>query len=218
MNSDRFYGNTPHSPPSSLSSILQLIFSEDETSSTIGDLADKLDHHGMAVILILFSIPAALPIPAAGYSTVLSIPLLFIGLRLLVGKNTVWLPEAIRKREFRAKNFIKVSTKIIKIAKVVERFSKPRFVSLVNSVLARSFIGLLCCGLAAAMALPIPGTNTLPAGGIFLMGCGLLESDGFLTLGGILYSLVALALTGVIIFFGIEIIEMGIKQFKDVWL
>ena len=32
----------------------------------------------MAVILILFALPSALPVPAAGYSTVLSIPLFII--------------------------------------------------------------------------------------------------------------------------------------------
>ena len=54
------------------------------------------------------------------------------------------------------------------------------------------------------MALPIPGTNTAPAFGIFLIGFALLEEDGLLLILGILASLVALAISLTIIFFGYQ--------------
>ena len=58
-----------------LSNLIQHVFDPGRDPITCGELIDELDRHGMAVILILFSIPAALPVPAAGYSTLLSIPL-----------------------------------------------------------------------------------------------------------------------------------------------
>ena len=109
-----------------LSSILENVFRSDSEVKTLGALVDTLDHHGMAVILILFSIPAALPIPAAGYSTVLSVPLLLMGGRLLLGYNSMWLPEKFRARPFRTDSLSRFAKTMISIAQTIERFSKPR--------------------------------------------------------------------------------------------
>ena len=76
-----------------LSEILDRIFLKDREESTIGHLVEELDHHGLAMILILFSVVSALPIPAAGYSTLLSIPLMCIAVHLLIGREQLWLPE-----------------------------------------------------------------------------------------------------------------------------
>ena len=66
----------------SLSTIIEQVFDPSRGPSTYGQLIDEIDQHGMAVVLILFALPSALPLPAAGYSTVLSIPLFIIGFSL----------------------------------------------------------------------------------------------------------------------------------------
>ena len=186
-----------------LSDIIERVFDPDRAPLTCGQLAEELDRHGMAVILILFSVPAALPVPAAGYSTLLSIPLLAIGLRLLAGHDTVWLPARIRQRPFDTTRFNRrVVNAMLRLVQVVERFSSPRLVGLVRSTAARVVIGLVICALACAMLLPIPGTNTAPAFGIFLIGFSLLEDDGVLLLAGILCSLAAIFIALLIVFFG----------------
>ncbi len=199
--------------PKKLSVVLSEIFDPAQAPSKYGELVDGLDHHGMAMVLILFSIPAALPIPAAGYSTVLSIPLMAIGLRLILGKDTVWLPEKLRASAFEPAKFRKLLGPMIKLVSCIERFSKPRLVRFSQSKSLTIALGFLICLLAASMALPIPGTNTLPAGGIFLIGFGLLEKDGLLILGGILYSIIAAALTVFIIKFGYEVVKAVILGF-----
>ena len=68
-----------------------------------------------------------------------------------------------------------------------------------RSPLTRTGIGLLIAFLAASMALPIPFTNTLPAGGIFLIGFSLLEEDGIILLGGLAYSVLVLAVSTAVI-------------------
>ena len=65
-------------------------------------------------------------------------------------------------------------------------------------------VAIVILALAASMALPIPGTNTAPAFGVFLIGFALLEEDGLLLVAGILASLVALAISLTIIFFGYQ--------------
>ena len=186
-----------------LSNLIQHVFDPGRDPITCGELVDELDRHGMAVILILFSIPAALPIPAAGYSTLLSVPLLIIGLRLLAGYDNLWLPVRLRQRPFNTARFNRrLVDAMLRLVQAVERFSSPRLTGLVRTPVMRVLIGLVICALACSMLLPIPGTNTAPAFGIFLIGFSLLEDDGVLLLAGILCSLLALFISLLIIFFG----------------
>ncbi len=191
-----------------LSDIIEHVFDPTQGPSTYGKLIDEIDQHGMAVILILFALPSALPIPAAGYSTVLSIPLFLIGIRLLCGYNTLWLPARMRHRTFHPEQFSrKLINAMLSLIHAVEHFSKPRLVPFVRSQGVRVALGLLIIALACSMLLPIPGTNTAPAFGIFLLGFALLEDDGFLLLVGILASLLALVISISIIFFGIKLLK-----------
>ncbi len=186
-----------------LSSIIEHVFDPDRDPITCGELVEELDRHGMAVILTLFSVPAALPLPAAGYSTLLSVPLLIIGLRLLAGYDNLWLPARLRRRPFNTARFNRrVVDAMLRLVQVVERFSSPRLIGLVRAPAMRVVIGLIICALAGSMLLPIPGTNTAPAFGIFLIGFSLLEDDGVLLLAGILGSLLALFISLLIVFFG----------------
>ncbi|BBD57245.1 hypothetical protein NIES2109_00100 [Nostoc sp. HK-01] len=50
-------------------------------------------------------------------------------------------------------------------------------------------IGIAIALMSISMMIPIPGTNTLPAMGIFVTGFGLLEDDGAISLGGLVLSL-----------------------------
>lgn len=49
--------------------------------------------------------------------------------------------------------------------------------------------------MSISMMIPVPGTNTLPAMGIFVTGFGLLEDDGAISLGGLVLSLMGAILT-----------------------
>lgn len=196
-----------------LSQILQEVFNPERGASNFGQVVDSLDQHGMAIVLILFAIPSALPVPAAGYSTVLSIPLFLIGLRLLMAKDTVWLPSRLRQKSFEPKSFQKLLPPMNKLVCRLETISRPRCVRIAESKILLMSLGLLICLLACSMALPIPGTNTAPAFGIFLIGFGLLEKDGFFVFAGILASIVALLISTFIILFGYEVVKRALLSF-----
>ncbi len=191
-----------------LSAIIEDVFDDTKAPSTYGAVIDEIDQHGMAVILILFALPSALPVPAAGYSTVLSIPLFIIGFRLVCGYNTLWMPAGLRGKTFRPEQFSrKLVNGMLRLIQFVERFTKPRLVSLARSQGTRVVLGILIIALACSMLLPIPGTNTAPAFGIFLIGFALLEDDGVLLLIGIAASLLAMALSLAIIVFGYTLVK-----------
>lgn len=191
-----------------LSAIIEDVFDDTKGPSTYGAVIDEIDQHGMAVILILFALPSALPVPAAGYSTLLSIPLFIIGFRLLCGYNTLWMPAKWRSKTFHPEQFSrKLVNGMLRLIQFVERFTKPRLVSLARSQATRVVLGILIIALACSMLLPIPGTNTAPAFGIFLIGFALLEDEGVMLLIGIAASLLAMAFSLAIIIFGYAIVK-----------
>lgn len=51
-----------------------------------------------------------------------------------------------------------------------------------------------------SMTIPIPGTNTIPAMGVFLIGFGLIETDGVICLVGAIVALLGGTLTLSILF------------------
>ena len=197
------------SKPEKLSNILLSLFSStEEEEISVQKIVSNLDHHGIAMILILFSIPAAVPLPAAGYSTILAIPLYVMAFRLIAGFRTVWLPTFVSKKTIKTSTLKAAVEKIIGVVKFLEKFSKPRLSRFVGSTTVYRLIGIIIFLLASSMLLPIPGTNTAPAFGIFLLGFGLLEEDGLVILIGSLASLVALAISGAIIY---GVLYLGIE-------
>lgn len=195
-----------------LSSIIGRVFNPHRGVTTLGAMMEELDHHGMALVLIIFSFPSALPLPAPGYSTVLSIPLMLMGIALLKGQQAVRLPVSISRKQFDLKSFSKLTRLMERIALFLEKFSRPRFAALVRSRLSRTGIGVLICLLAFSMFIPLPGTNTLPAGGIFLIGFSFLEDDALFLFIGIIWSVLALIFSCLVIFLGYEGAKLLVKS------
>lgn len=194
-----------------LSTLIGRIFNPTRGETTIGQLMKELDHHGIALVLIVFSFPSALPVPAPGYSTILSIPLLFIGVGLLMGKKAIAFPDFVSRKSFDPGKLSKLVGLMERIATFLERFSKPRLAAVVQSRSSRIAIGVVVCLLGLSMAIPIPGTNTLPAGGIFLIGFSFLEDDVFFLLVGVLWSILALCFTTLVLVLGYEGAKMLVK-------
>jgi hypothetical protein len=68
------------------------------------------------------------------------------------------------------------------------------------------------------MMSPLPGTNTLPAVGIFVTGFGLLDDDGFISLSGITICVLALVLSiaihGAFFLGGMTLVDQMLEQIK----
>ncbi len=73
--------------------------------------------------------------------------------------------------------------------------SRPRLSYICNSLPGRVTIGIAIALMGISMMIPIPGTNTLPAMGIFVTDFGLMEDDGAISLGGLVLCLLGGILT-----------------------
>ncbi len=170
-----------------LSYELEAFFFSEERAETVA-LADVLALSGeraFGFFFVLLSLPSALPIPAPGYSVPFGIVILLLSAQLLCGKIIPWLPDSILNRPFQLDKIQGILKTGLPWLRRIEAISRPRLTYVCISLTGRLLIGGLVSLMAISMMIPIPGTNTLPAIGVFVSGFGLLEDDGLISLVGL---------------------------------
>ncbi|ACZ49360.1 putative exopolysaccharide synthesis protein, ExoD [Anaplasma centrale str. Israel] len=182
---------------------------------TLYELKMTLRDRGFGVLILLFALPLSIPLPVPpGYTTVLSIPLLLFSAQMLMGLSTPWLPAFLEKRSFKREFLATVIEKTSPILKGMERWSRPRL-SIVFSGVGEKAIALICLLCALSIAIPLPLTNFIPAGGMSAMALGMLNRDGVLVMLGVLVGFVGLLITAVVLTAGPKlVVEMFSFLFK----
>jgi hypothetical protein len=151
-----------------------------EGEKTVGGLIDVFQEKSFALIFILLLGVPALPLPTGGATHVFEIIAILVALQLVVGRDKIWLPKRWCKVELGTgggrMRFINGLTKAIRW---IERFSRPRARFLFDHRASNSVFGLLVIAgaLAAFLAPPFTGLDTLPALGVVLLSLGVLLVD-----------------------------------------
>ncbi len=181
-----------------LSKELNRFFFEEKRGDTV-TLENVLDLAGERIfgfLFVILSLPSALPLPAPVISIPFGIIMIFLAAQLIIGREEPWLPEKFAKRPIKletAQKFIKPG---IPFLQKIEAVSRPRLPFICTTIPGKIIIGLAIALMSTFMMIPIPGTNTLPAIGIFVTGFGLLEDDGAISLGGLTICAIAAILIG----------------------
>ena len=201
-----------------LSDNIESIFAETEDGVpvTIQTIMDRVSVRSFGILLVVFALPSAVPVPAPGYSIPGGIALLLLGIQIIRRREYPWLPERVLRKEVRIGKRPRLLRWMILFLRIFEFFIRPRLAFVFNNAVTYRVMGLAVtlCGLS--LCIPIILTNTAPAFGVFLIGLGMLEEDGFLSSVGVLAGITGLLLTltvlGAIVFFGMEGAEM-VKEF-----
>ena len=190
--------------------------SDNANGPSIGEITDAVGEKGFGLLLVVLSLPSALPVPAPGYSTPFGIVIALIALQMLLAREQVWLPERLQKVRIKpslAKKMIGAATKFLRF---IERFIRPRQ-QWIGSRKGQAALAIVIAIMACLMMLPIPLTNTAPAMVIFLIGVGLSEEDGLLALGAFAIGCAAVVLYAFIIYLAITQGPEAIEGIKD-WI
>lgn len=177
-------------------------FQEEQERSSDVKLIDILalaEERIFGFLLIILSLPSALPVPAPGYSIPFGILMLVLAIQLILGSKIPWLPKRMMQGSMKLTTVQKFLKTGLPWLRRLEALTKPRMSYICTSLLGRIIIGVAIALMAISMMIPIPGTNTLPAIGIFVTAFGLQEDDGFISLGGLVICLMALVLSSSII-------------------
>ena len=139
------------------------------------------------IFLVLMALPA-LPLPTGGVTHITEIITMLLCLELIVGRRTVWLPKRWLKLNAGKHLSGRGGERLINIIRWFERLSRQRMAGLVSHRLVLSFIGLLILVLtvAAFVAPPFSGLDTLPALGVMVISLGLILEDVVLVIVGVI--------------------------------
>ncbi|CAA6678515.1 MULTISPECIES: exopolysaccharide biosynthesis protein [unclassified Lentimonas] len=184
----------------SLADTLENIHIEaDNGGPSIGELADAVGDKGFGVLLMLLALPSALPIPAPGYSIPFGIAMAIIAAQIFIGRQTIWLPKRIMAFRVHPKLASKMLRSGAGFLRRVETLIKPRL-RWMHSKAGHSALAVIIFIMAVFMMIPIPGTNTMPAMSIFIIGVSMSEEDGFIAIGAIACAILAATISGVVLY------------------
>lgn len=171
----------------------QDIADQAEDRVSIGDLTSRLGDRAFGGLLIILAIPNLAPLPP-GSSSILAAPLIFAALQFAIGRESVWLPKAVRERSISREtlaHFVSFSAPLLKRA---ERLIRPRYSIFIND----RVIGAICLLLAVILFLPIPLGNLPPALALCAFGLSLLHRDGLAALIGVIITIISLIVVALV--------------------
>lgn len=180
-----------------LSSELQRTFIDNEhlPHVTLQELLTLAEERVFGVLFVLLALPSALPVPAPGYSIPFGIMIFLLAVQLITGSKQPWFPQKFATHPIALSTVQGILKKALPWLKRIEAITRPRFLPICTSIPGRIVVGCILALMGISMMIPIPGTNTVPAIGIFVTGFGLLEDDGAISLGGLVISLFGAAIT-----------------------
>jgi hypothetical protein len=163
---------------------------------TLGALIEFFGNKSFALLFVLLLGVPALPLPTGGATHVFEIIAMLTALQLIIGREEIWLPGRWRRIELTGGRRERFIASLMRLIRRLERFSHPRLRFLFGYRLSNAVFGLLvvCGSLAAFVAPPFSGLDTLPALGVVILSLAVLQEDALL----ILLSLV-LGVAGVVL-------------------
>ena len=154
---------------------------------TLGGLMHTFGDKSFAILLVvLLGIPA-LPIPTGGATHVFEIIALIITVQLIAGRHEVWLPQRWRRIELTGTRQQRFIAELMRLIRWLERRSRPRLRFLFHRRFSEIAFGALALTgtVAAFLAPPLSGLDTLPALGVVLLSLSVLLEDVLIALVGI---------------------------------
>ena len=162
---------------------------EGDGDKTLGGLIDAFGKRSFAIVFVML-----------------------LALELIVGLQAVWLPQRWRRLELAGARQEKFIATLLRRIRSLERFSRPRGRWLFGHRLSGSVFGLAVLGLALAafLAPPFSGLDTLPSIGVVVLALGYLLADVVLAAAGLLIGVLGVAS---VIFLG----SIAVKAFKSIF-
>ena len=167
-----------------------------DREKTLGSLVQAFGDKSFAILFVFLLGVPALPVPTGGATHVLIVIAILIALELIAGRHEVWLPDRWKRLSLAGDKWQRFLTSLTKFVRRLERFSRPRLTFLLRHRLADIVFGLLVIGgsIAAFVAPPFTGLDTLPALGVVLLALAMLFEDALVALAGLVVLVVGVVL------------------------
>jgi hypothetical protein len=152
---------------------------EGEGDKTLGSLVEAFEEKSFAVLFVVLLGVPALPLPTGGATHVFEIVAVVLAVQLIAGRTEIWLPQRWRALQLAGEGHQRFVAGLMRLIRRLERLSRPRLTFLFDHRLSNAVFGLLVVAgcLAAFLAPPFTGLDTLPALGVVLLSLGVLLED-----------------------------------------
>lgn len=149
-----------------------------------------------AIIFLLLMTPSALPVPTGGVTHVLQVIVALLSLEMIVGRRVLWLPKKWLHVSVAKIARGRAATKLIAVIEWFERWSRRRGSWLLARRPMRSLLGLiiLIFTVAAFVAPPFTGLDTLPSLGVVIVSLAIILEDIIVLAFGLIAGAVGIGL------------------------
>ena len=167
-----------------------------DSGRTLGDLVDLFGTKGFATLFVILLAVPALPLPTGGATHLFEAVAILLALQLVANRDRVWLPRRWRDVSVAGQSQQRFVRSLMRLVRRLERSSRPRLRFLFGHRASNVVFGLLVIGgsLAAFLAPPFAGLDTLPARGVVLLSLGVLLEDIAVAVFGIAVGAVGVVL------------------------
>jgi hypothetical protein len=163
------------------------VFSVERILAAIGANPNHLE-----TSLVMFSLPAIVPVPAP--RGMVTLPTTAIASQLISGgQKPIQLPRFVRRKAVSRRALAVAIHAALPVLEAAEKIMRPRW-SWVSESAVRRAVGLFVFLLAIGVAFPLFGFSSLHATSIFVMALGMAEKDGLAVLVGMAVGVLSFAL------------------------
>jgi hypothetical protein len=179
-----------------LSDELEQWLNDEASEKTLGGLVDTFGEKSFAILFVLLLGVPALPVPTGGATHVFEVIAVLVALQLVIGRRTVWLPKRWQGLKLGGERQQRFLNSLMRFIRRLERFSRPRLAFVFHRRPSDVIFGLLVIAgsVAAFVAPPFSGLDTLPALGVVLVSLGMLLEDALIAAAGVILGIVGVAL------------------------
>ncbi len=203
----------PSQPVPTSELLIRVVARHPDPKMSVGELIDGMGGRAFSIILLLLTLPLAVPGPP-GLPTAFSIPLLLVTAQLWLGRPAPWLPNFIRKRRFGRDGLLTILTKIRPKLARLESVCRPRLLRMTDRHGER-WVGVFyfLCAIVLCNPIPIPFSHIPLAVAMTAFALGFVERDGFLIIGASIGALVGVAInlsmTGGALVLGLKLLHLA---------
>ncbi|MGV2186633.1 exopolysaccharide biosynthesis protein [Rhizobium rhizogenes] len=181
----------------------------------MGDLLARMGDQGIAVVLLVFAIPAIVPTPGIPAGLLFGTALSLLSVQIMAGSQRLSLPKRLSRVSVPRSVVEQTAKRGAPILVRLESFTKPRGTLLVRSG-TRPVLGFVVFVVGLLIALPIPFGNIMPGLSILMIALGMAQRDAVAIGAGILVTILAILVSAATLMGGWWLVAewMGIDQGK----
>lgn len=155
---------------------------KEDRKVTIGQIVEVLGGRSYGPFLLFPALLEMSPIGGIpGLPTALAAIIIVFAAQIAIGKEHMWLPQFIKKRQISCDRILKALPSLRKMARFLDRWFHGRLESLTKGIWLRvAALCVICLALTVPPLELLPFASTAPMAAIAAFGLALLVGDGLL--------------------------------------